>query len=185
MQAEREGFRWLTLASEPDMGLLSVIRGLPAATEWSTPAVATLEMGFDGESLPISDCPVFTTAAAFSRAAVDALLDLLVENGEILPLECDEGDFFVFNVTRELDALDEGASELRRFGRNGRGRVKQIVRHVFIPERLTASIFRIPQKPLRVYVTQRFVDRVEAAGLTGFRFSPVWPDPRLAAEEPR
>lgn len=185
LQAEREGFRWLTLASEPDPGLLSVIRGLPAADEWSPPAVATLEMSLDGETLPIPDFPVFTTSAAFSRRAVDALLDLLVENGEILPLECDEGDFFVFNLTRELDALDERASELRRFGKGGRGRVKQIVRHAFAPERVTASIFRIPQKPLRVYVTQQFVDRVELAGLTGFRFSHVWPDLRLAMEEPR
>lgn len=176
LQAEREGFRWLTLAQEPDLGLLSVLRGLPAAAEWSTPVVGTLELDFDGRTLPISDFPVFTTSAAFSKRAVDTLLDLLIENGEILPLECDEGDFFVYNVTQVLDALDESASELRRFGRGGRGRVKQIVRHEFVPERVTASIFRIPQKPLRVYVTQQFVDRVEGAGLTGFCFSQVWPD---------
>jgi hypothetical protein len=184
LQAEREGFRWLTLAQEPDLGLLSVLSGLPAAEHWTAPSVATLELDFDGRTLPISDFPVFTTSAAFSKRAVDVLLDLLIENGEILPLECDEGDFFVYNVTQVLDALDEGASELRRFGRGGRGRVKQIVRHEFVPDRVTASIFRIPQKPLRVYVTQQFVDRVEGAGLTGFSFSQVWPELWRGVEGP-
>lgn len=175
LQAEREGYRWLTLAQEPDPGLVSVMQGLPAAGVWTTPAVATLELDFDGHgTLPLPDYPVFSTSAVLSRRAVDALLDLLVENGEILPLDCDEGEFFVFNITRVLHALDERQSELKRFGRNGRGRVKTIVRHAFIPERLTSAIFRIPQKPLRVYVTQGFVDRVEAAGLTGFHFSHVW-----------
>lgn len=181
LQAEREGFRWLTLAQEPDQGLLSVLQGLPAAGHWSTPSVATLELDFEGRARPLPDFPVFTTSAALSQRAVDALLDLLIENGEILPLACDEGDFFVFNLTRVLDALDEPASELRRFGRGGRGRVKQIVRHAFVPERVTASVFRIPQKPLRVYVTQRFVDRVEGAGLTGFQFTRVWPELRRGA----
>jgi hypothetical protein len=176
LQAEREGFRWLTLAQEPDLGLLAVLQGMPAAEHWTTPSVATLELDFEGRTLPLPDCPVFTTSAVFSQRAVDVLLDLLIENGEILPLACEEGDFFVFNVIRVLDALDEERSELRRFGRNGRGRVKRIVRHAFFPERITASIFRIPQKPLRVYVTQGFVDRVESAGLTGFDFTPVWPD---------
>ena len=183
LQAEREGFRWLALAQEPDRGLLSVLQGLPAAAAWRTPLVAATEIDFEGRTLTIlPDFPVFTTPAVFSRRAVDALLDLLAESGEILPLSCDEGDFFVFNVTQPLDALDESASELRRFGRDGGGRVKQIVRHAFLPERVTASIFRIPQKPLRLYVTQRFVDRVEGAGLTGFRFSSVWPDPWKGAE---
>lgn len=182
LQAEREGFRWLTMAQEPDLGLLSVLQGLPAAGHWTTPAVASLELDFEGRTLSLPDFPVFSTSAVFSRRAVDVLLDLLIENGEILPLACDEGDFFVFNLTRVLDALDEPASELRRFGRNGRGRVKRIVRHAFVPERVTASIFRIPQKPLRIYVTQRFVDRVDGAGLTGFDFTPVWPDPRRGAE---
>jgi hypothetical protein len=176
LQPEREGFRWLTMAQEPDLGLLAVLQGLPAAAQWTTPSVATLELDFEGRTLPLPDFPVFTTSAAFSRRGVDVLLDLLIENGEILPLECDEGDFFVFNVTRVLDALDEGASEIKRFGRDRRGRVKTIVRHAFVPELVTASIFRIPQKPLRIYVTQRFVDRVEAAELTGFSFSHVWPD---------
>jgi hypothetical protein len=177
LQPEREGFRWLTMAQEPDLGLLAVLQGLPAAAQWTTPSVATLELDLEGRTLPLPDFPVFTTSAAFSRRAVDVLLDLLIENGEILPLECDEGDFFVYNVTRVLeDALDEAASELRRFGRDRRGRVKTIVRHAFVPELVTASIFRIPQKPLRIYVTQRFVDRVEAAELTGFSFSLVWPD---------
>jgi hypothetical protein len=180
MLPERGGFRWLTLAGPPDLGLLFVVQGLPAAEHWTAPTVATLELDFADEGLPLSlpDFPVFTTPAVFSRRGVDSLLDLLVESGEILPLQCDEGEFFVFNVTRMLDALDEGASELKRFGRRGGGKVKQIVRHAFLPERVTASVFRIPQKPLRVYVTQRFVDRVEEAGLTGFRFDHVWPDLR-------
>ncbi|HEX6040854.1 imm11 family protein [Longimicrobium sp.] len=177
LQAEREGYRWLMLAQAPDLGLVAVLQGVPAAELWTTPTVATLELDFAREdrALPLPDFPVFSTSAVLSRRAVDALLDLLVENGEILPLACAEGEFFVFNVTRVLDALDEPASEIKRFRGGSRGRAKSIVRHAFRPERLTSAVFRIPQKPHRVYVTQGFVDRVEQAGLTGFDFGYVWP----------
>src|SRR5688500_6808586 len=107
------------MAQEPDLGLLAVLQALPAAAQWTTHTVATPQLDLEGRTLPLPDFPVFTTSAAFSQRAVDVLLDLLIENGQILPLECDEGDFYVYNVTRGLDdALDEGASELKRFGRH-------------------------------------------------------------------
>ena len=175
LQPEREGFRWLTMAQEPDLGLLAVLRAAGRR------AVDHAGRGHAG-------------AGPGGPHPAPSRLSRLHHLGRVQPagggrccwtcssrtarscLECDEGDFFVYNVTRVLDALDEAASELRRFGRDRRGRVKTIVRHAFVPELVTASIFRIPQKPLRIYVTERFVDRVVAAELTGFSFSHVWPD---------
>lgn len=42
------------------------------------------------------------TAPVFSRRAAEALRDPLCASGELLPLACDEGDYYVYNVTRVL-----------------------------------------------------------------------------------
>jgi hypothetical protein len=95
-----------------------------------------------------------------------------VENGELLPLALTDESYFVYNATRQVDALDEDRSELVRFGS---GRIMDIKRYEFRPEHLQrATIFRLPQVQGAVFVTDRFVERVAEAGLTGFDFAAVW-----------
>ena len=109
----------------------------------------------------------------FSSRAVTALSDLLQGNGELLPIVCDDEYYSIFNVTRVVDALDEENSELTLFSD---GRIMDIDRHAFFPEKLKGiHVFKIPQIVLMdVFVTDAFVDRVKAADLKGFEFRPVW-----------
>ncbi len=66
-----------------------------------------------------------------SLRAAEVLQPILEGNGELLPLDCEEGDYFIFNVTRVVDALDESDSDLVKFP-DGK-RIMEVKRFVFFP----------------------------------------------------
>jgi hypothetical protein len=120
------------------------------------------------------DTPGLSThIPVFSSRAVTAVMDLLQDSGELLPIVCDDEYYSIFNVTRVVDALDEPKSKLRLFSD---GKIMDIDRHAFFPEKLKGiHIFKIPQSVLMdVFITDTFVDIVKTAGLKGFEFRPVW-----------
>jgi hypothetical protein len=137
-----------------------------------------------------SDYPylsVFATIApVFSQQAVDVLADLLEGNGELLPLVCDFGHYYAFNITREIEALDEDHSEFTPYSElyynlgsnfDDNSDVPIITRFMFHADRVTdLSIFKLPNRNrYRVpMVTDRFVQRVQEAGLRGFAFKLLW-----------
>jgi hypothetical protein len=136
-----------------------------AQVEWD-PERLSFKKG-DFPSL-IPNVPVFT-----SRAAT-ALEDLLVPNGELLPVTIGGEGYFLYNATRVVDALDELNSEIIRFP--GKSKVLNIESHSFLEERVAGlAIFKIPQVVIMdVFVTDVFVERVRAAKLKGFDFPLVW-----------
>lgn len=138
---------------------------------------------------PVGDCPFvpgFYVEPVFSAKAVEVLKDLLEENGELLPLICNEGTYYVFNATTVVDALDEQHSEFKPLQEldpdlfwDSTPDEMRVTRHEFFSEKIAdLSIFRIPfganyaiNYPL---VTDRFVQRVAASGLKGFEFQLLW-----------
>jgi hypothetical protein len=141
-------------------------RGAAIGDQW-WPIAMGLNEG--DEDLPPGDFP-WCSFPAFSKRAVEALQDLLDPNGEILPLICEFGDYYAFNTTQVVDALNEEYSELKRF--KSSGRISEILRYEFYPEKLQGlSIFKLRQSPSKDYVTDTFVQRVQEAGLVGFDFS--------------
>lgn len=116
-----------------------------------------------------------------SRGALDVLLPHIGSYAQELPLDFDERSYSLLNITRVIDALDESRSELYRFPSSGR--VGDILRYVFKTELVKDEfIFKIPQLPRNaVFVTNRFVEIVTEAGLTGFDFQLLWAaDPSAA-----
>lgn len=117
----------------------------------------------------------------FSGRAVEALREFLEPNGELLPLRCDTGTYYLYNVLTVIDALDHEKSEIDWMGylsHQTKVVADNILRYEFHAERIAnASIFRIVERPVDYYVTQPFVDRVLAAGLQGFNLKKVWPLP--------
>lgn len=125
--------------------------------------------------LPKGDFPsLIPGVPVFSPRAVEALRDLLEETGEIFPVTISSEEYFVFNVTKIVDALDEPNSEVIRF--KGSSKVLNIRSHSFYTEKLFGIvIFKIPQViTMDVFVTDTFVERVHSAGLEGFWFPAVW-----------
>ena len=133
----------------------------------------------DDSSAELGDYALLGTVPVFSATAVDALLDLLEKNGELLPVRYSRKEYMAYNVTRVIDALDERQSTILRFTT---GRIMSITKYAFDPELLiNAPIFKIPQLPLAyVFVSDVFVNRVRDKGLTGFSFRPTWIASRFA-----
>jgi hypothetical protein len=145
-------------------------RGVPIGHSWESPLVEVVRDAKQNKDLLPGDFPSLGGhAPTFSQNAVEVLGDFLSEAGQVLPLRSDEGVYFVVNVTKVVDALDEEASEIKRFPD---GRIMRIVRHQFKPDRLHGiAMFKLPQAPqMYTYVTDQFVERVRDAGLTGFQF---------------
>jgi|WetSurMetagenome_2_1015567.scaffolds.fasta_scaffold214001_2 hypothetical protein len=132
------------------------------------------EFKFIPEKLPKGDFPGLSThIPVFNYRAVEALSDLLQGNGTLFPITCAGENYFIYNVTRVIDALDETNSEIERFDS---GRIMDVDRFAFFEERLRgATIFKIPHMVLMdVFVTEPFVDRVRISKLKGFEFRLVW-----------
>ena len=145
-------------------------RTQPLAEHWKPMPVA-------GEVSPCNDYPgLEAIEPVVSRRAVDALGDMLSANGDLLPLNTNIGEYYLYIVQTKIDALNVAGSDIRRS--RGDEVAARVVYFDFMPARLAeASIFRIPEQPNYTLVTDRFKARVEQAGLNGFEFAKVWPLP--------
>lgn len=128
----------------------------------------------EGKNLSYSDSPWLGSHALIFRSSVLETTSLLLERyGEVLPVSCPDVDLWVFNPTTVVDALDDEASSVLRFGD---GKIMMIERYVFQAEMIADNdVFKTPS--LRVsptFVNHRFVDRWKESGLTGLEFKQVW-----------
>ncbi len=135
-----------------------------------------VKMGWDPDmsSMPKGDYPsLVPSVPVFTRKAVSALRDILEANGEILPVKIAGEEYYFYNLTRIIDALDEIKSTLDRYDD---GRVFYIDDYSFFADKLVgATIFKIPQMPGSwIYVNDVFVQRVQKAKLKGFWFPLMW-----------
>lgn len=126
------------------------------------------------ENRPQSDFPFLMTGIpVFSVRAAEALSDILSANGELLPLVSDIGQYFAYNTTTVIDALDRTTSELETLGRVRR--ISRVIRYAFVPHAIPpASIFKLTEPRVYNYVTKEFVQRVSNCQLVGFTFERVW-----------
>ncbi len=111
---------------------------------------------------------------AMSKKAKETIGPFLKQYGELLPLACDDGEFWTLNVTCIIDALDETKSVLHRSKQDGS--ILIIAKYAFRPEALeNAVIFRIPQYARgSIFVTTPFVELIKSTDLTGIVFKQIW-----------
>lgn len=130
-----------------------------------------------GPVKPFNDYPCLNLIIpAYSRRAVDALGEMLTQNGQLLALETDVGEYYGYVGHTKIEALDLQKSRLRRSSPDKTA--VGVGYFAFNPVELAgASIFRIPEQPNSYFVTDLFKERVEQARLNGFHFIPVWPLP--------
>jgi hypothetical protein len=167
--ADSDHFESLLMTAGDLFEFANRFNGKPMKRPWTD-----VTIGKDPRRLPKGDFPsLIPGVTVFSQKAVTALRDLLEKNGQILPVSIAGEGYFLYNVTRIVDALDETDSSMDRFDD---GRVFYIDDHSFFPHKLAGlSIFKIPQMPDgSVFVTDVFVERVQSAGLKGFWLPVVW-----------
>ena len=152
-----------------DFDRLKPFDGTPMAAGW-----APFAAFWDKESgLPIPDVASIVVPALTERG-LDELGDLIEGRAEPLPLEVAEGPrAWLLNVTHLSDALDEEASEVKRFRS---GRFMKATRYAFDADALAGhTIFKLRQTPeSNVLVTGEVVARLQERGLTGADLREVW-----------
>ncbi len=149
----------------------NAFNGRPLAAQWKTARITAADE--DDATAELPDFALLGIVPVFSLRGMEALLDILKAAGELLPLRYPRGEYFAFNVTRVVDALDEDESKVQRFAD---GSVMSVSRYAFYPERVRdLPIFKIPELPKAyVFVSDAFVQRVADAELVGFHFKPLW-----------
>lgn len=112
-------------------------------------------------------------APVVSERAASVIASVIADSAELLPVTCEGRRLFALNVINLTPALDLERSSVRRF-KDG-GRVMRVERHVFNPQLLDGSIFKILEIPRSwVYVTDPLVEAAKSASLLGFKFRLVW-----------
>ncbi|MHC4717312.1 MAG: imm11 family protein [Planctomycetota bacterium] len=152
-----------------------------------TPITALPEITFStypgDPDLPVGDFIDCVPRLLLSPRAVEALEGILARHGQLFPVSTSAGEYFAYNVTTMVDALDREHSvlemrpQLRREREAGLPRrVHHVKQHWFHADRLEGiDIFKLPEFPwTEVYVSDRFVRAAEQTLLTGFRFERLW-----------
>jgi hypothetical protein len=149
------------------------------AEGWASPTFELVRNDEYRDNLPKTDFPSLVVGTAvLSARAVDRLRPILTPCGEILPIRCsnDPDDFYLFNVTRIIDAVDMKHS---RFQILPSGAIGKCERLVFDPEKLQSALFFKNTQMgtfYDIFASQAVVDAVKKACLTGFDFTQVWSD---------
>ncbi len=144
---------------------------------WSPPTFELVGHDEYRSYLPKSDFPTLLPGTAvLSARAVDHLRPMLTPCGEILPIRFsnDADEFYLFNVTRIINAVDMGCS---KFLPLPSGAIGPCERLVFDPAQLKdALFFKNTQMGTyyEIFASEAVVEAVRKARLTGFDFVQVW-----------
>lgn len=148
--------------------------------DWQVPHLAKLwkPPKVIGRVAPYQDYPgIDMIYPAFSRRACDALRDFLEPNGELLPLDSTAGEYYFYNITTVVDAVDFTRARYT-YSAYEENVIGEITHYAFYEEKLAGlTIFRLVDEPIFTLVTDAFVDRVQQCGLNGFHFLKMWPHP--------
>lgn len=163
-----ETYQHITPVTDEDMEKIAWMFGEPVGT-WEPMLMRVVP---ETAGRLTSDFPHLTASLpAVSERAAEVLRPLIADHVEFLPLICPDGTYYALNVITEVDALDEEHSDLVH---DKYGNLAKIRRYQFVPDKCQGiPVFRIPQDVIP-FVTAPFVEAVEKAELTGFRFVLVW-----------
>jgi hypothetical protein len=173
-----EGFEWVIPSCSDDFEHLQ-FDGRARAGSWIPIEMRSVNVDEYGRRREKSDFPACSGGDMLlvRQRGVDLLGDVLRVDGELLPLNCVDGEpLWTFNVTTLLDCLDERRSTLLRMPDSGK--IIRVKVPVFRMEALAAStarVFKVTQMPRGlIYVTDEFANRVASLPLRGIEFKQVW-----------
>ncbi len=141
--------------------------GKPMAASWRQPKLRIL-----GKSKPLYDfVSLDLSVLVVTAKAKKAIERLVAPHVEFLPLAEVKGhELFAVNVVEVLDCLDRKASNVT-FSPDDPKRVIHVEKFVFMPRRLKrVPIFKVPEWPGAIFVSEEFAQVVVEAKLKGAGF---------------
>ncbi|MDR6224756.1 imm11 family protein [Desmospora profundinema] len=144
----------------------------PVVNEWGEVQVYTVE---EGEK---NDFPKFwgdIHVPVFSEKALNVTHDLIKDKVEVLPLSHPEHKYFAIHVLNAVDAVDYENAIVKELASGLRVSFKK---YSFLQEKLTGEhIFKVyldDRVFSRVFVSDKFKERVTSSTLIGYEFIEVW-----------
>jgi hypothetical protein len=173
----RDSVQRLDMAVEMQISMLDLLGlGVAYANAWRP--IPAHQLKKPRKRLPEELCDFTAVAAAvdvpvLSVRAKQVVEPLLGDKAQWLPLAFEEREYWLLNLLNLVDALDEERSVIRRLPTNPDAMT--VKAYALRPEAVAQQwIFKVPQAPFDVLVTERFRSLVEDNGLTGLYFQPVW-----------
>ncbi|NIB44802.1 hypothetical protein HBA55_34800 [Pseudomaricurvus alkylphenolicus] len=173
LQAEPDKYLWLTLTDENKSECLEEIREARSLKgKWTPVQVEAIVENKEDQHKLLSDFPEFWCLPTISKRGVKRLANFLSKDVELLPVL--NYEYYIINVTRVIQALDENRSIIERFSS---GEIMNVERYWFSENELGgAPIFKLyGYHRVAIFVNEEFYQEVQNSGLTGFQFQKVWP----------
>lgn len=130
----------------------------------------------------VRDAPYFPhhPLLLLSAYGVDALFDLIKDDVELLPVDCDLGEYWVLHVMTVLDCIDLEHSAYTTYPSTGN--LMDISEYWLKDDVMEGHNIFMAKEPLGSryfetawpFVSDEYVKRVEERGITGYRFTLVW-----------
>lgn len=169
LDCDVDNYENLTWKKELDIDYIQSFNGVEKMKDWNPMQVKRM---YDRK---FSNSPGFSPhIPIFDEKAINVLGDLLIGNAEILPLDCEDGNFYAINVVNVIDCIDYEKSKYKTF-RDGK-RIMRFTKYVFDERKISGvNLFKTKEEPLkRPFVSEKFRKRVVDNQLTGFKFELAW-----------
>jgi hypothetical protein len=109
-----------------------------------------------------------TDIIAISQNAVNKLINFLQDEIELLSLETDAGKYYALNLLKFVNCLDH---EKSKYDSIDEGPIVKYSILEFSEEKIGKNmIFKIPELPYQVLITQKFAYQIEMRDLRGLLF---------------
>ncbi len=163
-------YKSIQLCEEISADYYQMFDGTSLKNRWKKLKVKFYE---EDKDLKDGDAPGFNIPV-FNEKALNALLPLIKDNVEILPLQLNNETLYGINVLSIVNALNYDLSEYKTF-RDGK-RVMAIKKYAFIEEKIEKNnIFKLMDLPRGdVFVSEEFHDRVIDYHLEGFKLEIIY-----------
>lgn len=124
----------------------------------------------DEVNKPIGDVfSVDVSSFILNESSFRILYLYIKDHTQIFKIQHQDGLLYVINVTDVIDCLDYNQSDIKYFSSSNR--VMRVIKYVFINSKLkNAIIFKLPEFPSSIYVTEEFKKVVEDNQIKGFKF---------------
>lgn len=169
LDSDVDNYENLTWKTGIDIDYIQSFDGTSKIENWNPIKVQRM---YDRE---FSNTPGFSPhIPVFDEKAISVLGEMLTNNAEVLPLDCEYGAFFAINVIKVIDCVDYENSKYKTF-RDGK-RIMRFTNYAFDKKKIEGvNIFKIKDEPLkRPFVSEEFRKRVVDNNLNGFKFELAW-----------
>ncbi|MWP49541.1 MULTISPECIES: DUF1629 domain-containing protein [unclassified Gilliamella] len=156
IQDEQEQF--LLLAEE------KITNNLSVKAQWQEFLVLKKEPKIDMDFNDINDMGVYI----ISPRAYELLYPLFDDSVEVLPLKSDDGTYFLLNIIQTTDCLDKENSVYTALPG---GQILEYENLSIDPQKITCPLFRIPELPYTVLITDQIQDIFYLHQLKGLHFT--------------